>query len=439
MPMGFVTHMLLPCRIPLCAGAVVALASGTVLCSTPGDTTSYASWLLWVTASLLSYFLGRYASMITGFNARVVQLFTTSSVTDSSACDGGQQSNPAATTQDGCRPRKKDHAVSEYPMGQEQHRIAYGMRLMECVQAQSVSYNARTVRKVMITCNRLEDGATAVKLFDLMLDRGAVSNAHAIAKPVSDKFFNLVVCTLNDKRIREDGPRLIDLIQAHGLSPPATTQNRLLLAFGNILPESILRCFVTMLNGGGILSIWAYRYIVVAHQWSDPAFALKVFDEMEELGYKADRAAYNAILVACCQLGMHEIAQQLFMQMADRALKPNAKSYSTMVKSYLFNNEPEKALALFATMRGKCFKPDRFAYHHAILSCIALERIQYGVELYEDAVTANIALCAYTYVALTSACQEFGRHELVDKIMADMARAQASDVEQGPASRALRG
>ncbi|CAK0853819.1 unnamed protein product [Prorocentrum cordatum] len=224
-------------------------------------------------------------------------------------------------------------------------------------------------------------------------------------------------------------------MEAHGLSSPAVTRNRLFLACGNLRPDSILRCFVTVLHGGGILSIRAYRNIVVAHQWSDPAFALKVFNEMEWLGYKADKAA--SVLVACCQLGMHEEVQQLFMQMASRALEPNAKSSGIMVNSYSSNNEPEKDLALFATMRNRCFKPDRFAYHHGILSCIALRRIQYGVELYEDAVTANMALCVSTCVVLRSECQKFGRHRLADKIMADMARSRAINAEQGPASHAL--
>ncbi|CAK0855110.1 unnamed protein product, partial [Prorocentrum cordatum] len=177
----------------------------------------------------------------------------------------------------------------------------------------------------------------------------------------------------------------------------------------------MLHRFVKMRSDGKHLSIWAYRYIVVAYEWSDPSFALTIFGEMELLGYKADRAAYNAVLVACCQLGKYEEAHHWFMHMADRALEPNAKSYGTMVKVYSSNSEHEEALELFETMRRRCFRPDRFAYHHAIRSCIELQRITYAVELFEDAVKANMTLCVCTYVALISACRQLGHSKLADK------------------------
>jgi len=249
-----------------------------------------------------------------------------------------------------------------------------------------------------------------------MLDKDAVPNAHTIPKSVSNSFFNLVVRTLDDKRIREDGLRLLDLMESHGLSAATATQNRFLLAWGNLLPESMLHRFVKMRSDGKHLSIWAYRYIVVAYEWSDPSFALTIFGEMELLGYKADRAAYNAVLVACCQLGKYEEAHHWFMHMADRALEPNAKSYGTMVKVYSSNSEHEEALELFETMRRRCFRPDRFAYHHAIRSCIELQRITYAVELFEDAVKANMTLCVCTYVALISACRQLGHSKLADKV-----------------------
>jgi len=135
------------------------------------------------------------------------------------------------------------------------------------------------------------------------------------------------------------------------------------------------------------------------------------------------RAACNAALGACSQLGMHDAARLLFMQMAKRALVPNQKTYGIMIKVYSSSNQPEEAVDLFETMRKKCLVPDRYAYHHAIYCCIKLQRMEYAVKLYNDMMQAKVPLCMNTYVLLSEACRKVGWSSLANNLMTDMAEA----------------
>jgi pentatricopeptide repeat protein len=293
--------------------------------------------------------------------------------------------------------------------------------------AEGVSNKTSKVLEVMHSCIRLRHGYAAVKLFDQMLQTGASPKAHLIGKAVSHKFFKLVVETLDDKRIREDGLRLLDLIQAHAIAPAPETQNRLLASWKNQLPEFVLKYFLEMKDSGIILCRRAYCYIVVAHERSDPEFALRIYSEMIVSGIPPDKAACNAVLGARSQLGMLDEARELFLQMVDSAVVPNGKTYGIMIKVYSASNHLKEAIALFETMREQCFEPDRYAYHHAIRSCVALHRFEYAADVYNVMVQKEVPPLVNTLVLLSGACKNAGWNALAAELMTDLARAEEAE------------
>lgn len=60
-------------------------------------------------------------------------------------------------------------------------------------------------------------------------------------------------------------------------------------------------------------------------------------------------------------------------------------------------------------MREQRLEPDRYAYHHAIHSCIALQRTEYALELYQDMVQASVPVLESTLIHLSGACDDFQR------------------------------
>ncbi|CAK0859785.1 unnamed protein product [Prorocentrum cordatum] len=217
----------------------------------------------------------------------------------------------------------------------------------------------------------------------------------------------------------------------HGIAPAPATQNRVLEAWKNQLPEIVLNYFLEMKSAGVVLSRWAYRYIVVAHERSDPAFALKIYREMQHLGIELDWAAYNAVLGAQFQLGMFDEAEELFQRMACTAGLANEKTFGIMIKVRAANDHLEEAIALFEEMREQCLQPDRYAYHHAIRSGIALQRVKYAVDLYHDMVQKKVPPLASTVALLSGACQSAGRAALAAELLGHLALARAAEAAHG--------
>ncbi|CAK0901891.1 unnamed protein product [Prorocentrum cordatum] len=389
--------------------------------------------LIWVV--VVAYFLDAHNARVMERTTKAKRHIATTPVIDSVVSDGQRQASLEVPTERvppeklyGCHGRSTESGDLSVHEGCRQRSDLY---IINSMLADGVPCKTSKVLEVMHSCIRLGRGDAAVKLFDQMLQTGATPRAHLIGKAVSHKFFKLVAETLDDKRIQEDGVRLLELGRAHGIAPSPATQNRLLDAWKNQLPDFVLRYFLEMKDAGVILSRWAYRYIVVAHERSDPSLALKVYSEMEVLGIQLDRAAYNAVLGARFQLGMLDEARELFLRMADSSLVPNEKTYGVMIKVYLASNSLEEAIALFETMQEQGLDPDRYAYHHAIRASIALQRVEYAVGLYNDMVEKKVPPLMSTIALLSGVCAGAGWNALAVELMTHMARAKKADAAHG--------
>lgn len=433
--MAVAVHMLLMCIAVLCA-AFFALHKGILTPSSMGgEIKVQVKFFLCILG--LGYFLDACNARTTEGITKARKQVATKSVIHKVASDGRHRASLAVPTAERAPPEKPyvGHGSSngsEDPFGHEHLRHRSDQHIVECMLAEDVPNKTPKVLEVMHSCIRLGHGDAAVKLFDQMLQTGATPKAHLIGKAVSHKFFKLVAETLDDKRIREDGVGLLDLIQAHGIAPAPAIQNRLLTAWNNQLPKFVLKYFLEMKGAGVALSRWAYRYIVVTHERSDPEFALNIYSEMEASGIRLDRASCNAVLGARSQLGMLDEAREQYTQMVDSGLVPNEKTYGIMIKVNSFSNRSEEAIALFETMRERGMQPDRHAYHHAIRSSIAFQRIEYAVDLYLDMTQKKMPILMNTLSLLIGACNIAGWNALVTDLKTDLSRAQEAEAAQGP-------
>ncbi|CAK0891620.1 unnamed protein product [Prorocentrum cordatum] len=302
----------------------------------------------------------------------------------------------------------------------EEAQRKFDLRVLDRVQKEGVAPKASDVTTAMRACVRCNSAETALKLFDQMLQGGAVPDVHLLCRSTASKFFKLVAESLDDKRMREEGLKLLDVIRAHRVSPSTLAQNRLIVAWRSKPPVDVLAYFVEMKDAGVMLSSTAYRCIMAANERTNPEFTLKLYDEMKGLGIKLDRVAYNAVLCACSQNGMLDQARELFMQMTSTGLVPNDKTFGIMIKVYYSSNRPKEAVAIFDTMREQGLAPDRFAYHHVINACIKLHRLEYAMELYKDMLRAKLPPCDNTHIYLSAACKKHGWTTTADQIMKDL-------------------
>ncbi|CAK0876067.1 unnamed protein product [Prorocentrum cordatum] len=297
---------------------------------------------------------------------------------------------------------------AEGPAGHHAGRPASEGRALERAHSGALAPGAWRVSETMQACARFGHVDKALELFDHMLEKGVAVDARLVGKATCDRFFVLVANNLDASRMRRDGLRLFDLAQAHGIAPSTVVQNRFVIAWKSKLPKSALRYLLQLKSTGCLISRLAYFAIVLSSEKDDPHLVVETFEEMETLGIKADKVAFNAVLRACTSMSLINEARHLFMEMADRGLTPDGKTYAVMVRGYALNNQWKDAVTLFETMREERFKPDRHTYHHAICSCISLQRIQYAVELYNDMIQANLAPCSTTCEYLRAGYEAYG-------------------------------
>merc|ERR1719356_17596 len=314
------------------------------------------------------------------------------------------------------------------PMTSEQREV--DTQVLSQAKSEGIAPDASTYSKVMDACNRLNNVDVALDLYRQMLEKGVpYDNDHLpMSNHTVSKFFRLVAENLDEKRMRETGLELLEIVQAHGAMPTNAIQNCLICAWKSKLPDHVLEVFVKLRERGVSLSSTAYRCIMAAHERTDPERTLKLYDEMVERGVKLDRVAYNAALCACSHLGMVDQALELFEKMPAHALVPNGKTYGALIKACTSTGKMKEAVDLFGSMRGAGIKPNQFAYHDAIQSCVRMRKIGKAIALYRDMVQANVSPCDKTYVYLGKECQKRGWTKIADQILqagADSKAAQA--------------
>jgi pentatricopeptide repeat domain-containing protein 1 len=315
------------------------------------------------------------------------------------------------------------------PMTTSEQREA-DTQLLSQAKNEGISPDGSTYAKVMDACNRLNNVDVALDLYKQMLEKGVpYDNDHLpMNNHTVSKFFRLVAENLDEKRMRETGLQLLEIIQAHGVVPTNAIQNCLICAWKSKLPDHVLEVFVKLRERGVSLSSTAYRCIMAAHERTDPERTLKLYDEMVERGVKLDRVAYNAALCACSHLGMVDQALELFEKMPEHALVPNGKTYGALIKACTSTGKMKEAVDLFGSMREAGIEPNQFAYHDAIQSCVRMRKIGKAITLYRDMIQANVSPCDKTYVYLGKECQKRGWAKVADQILqagADSKAAQA--------------
>jgi len=219
------------------------------------------------------------------------------------------------------------------PMTSEQRDV--DMQVLSQAKSEGIAPDASTYSKVMGACVRSNNVDVSLTLYKQMLEKGVPYDSDHL--PMSNhtvsKFFRVVAENLDEKRMRETGLQLLEIIQAHGIVPTHAIQNCLICAWKSKLPDHVLEVFVKLRERGVSLSSTAYRCIMAAHERTDPERTLQLYDEMVERGVKLDRVAYNAALCACSHLGMVDQAMELFDKMPEHALVPNGKTYGALIKA----------------------------------------------------------------------------------------------------------
>jgi pentatricopeptide repeat protein len=293
-------------------------------------------------------------------------------------------------------------------------------RLIQAARKNSLPCDTPTFSTLIVACARLNDAQVALELFDHMLKTGVHIDKESIGLATASKFFKIVAHNVDDERMQKDGSQLVRTMLAHGLEPSTQTQNQLIRSWKSKLPEHVVEMFVNLWEKGVHLSATAYRCIMTAHERSEPAFTLRLYDEMLDRGIKIDRVAFNAVMCACYHLGMADKALELFEHMSGYGLVPIGKTYGALIGVCTDAKRPEEALHFFESMRAAGFEPNCFAVRDAITCYCRLGKLEEAYELYKGMVRIRKIPCGSTYAYILEACQKKKCPWIADRIQADM-------------------
>lgn len=134
----------------------------------------------------------------------------------------------------------------------------------------------------------------------------------------------------------------------------------------------------------------ADTYNVLFFGWCrvrDPKKAMKVLEEMIEMGYAPENFTYNAAIDAFCSVGMVAEARELFEFMRTKGStisSPTAKTYSVMIVALAKDDQMDECFSLLADMRNSGCLPDVSTYKDLIEGMCLAGKIDAAYKILEE-------------------------------------------------------
>lgn len=136
-------------------------------------------------------------------------------------------------------------------------------RVLEQAQLEGVEQSVHAYSRVMFSCTQSNALDMALRLFNHMLERGVDYDYDAIPMNTRSMFFTLVVGHVDDKYLRKNGFKMLEVVLAHGITMPHILQDRVICAWGSKLPENLLEYFARMREDG--ISLSSTAQCCIAH------------------------------------------------------------------------------------------------------------------------------------------------------------------------------
>ncbi|KAL1215991.1 Pentatricopeptide repeat-containing protein [Cardamine amara subsp. amara] len=149
--------------------------------------------------------------------------------------------------------------------------------------------------------------------------------------------------------------------------------------------------------------------------------ALKMFDEMDQLGTPRSVVSFNALLAACLHSDLFERVPQLFDEIPQRYnnITPDKISYGMLIKSYCESGSPEKAMEIMRDMEVKGVEVTIIAFTTILGSLYKNGLVDVAESLWNEMVNKGCELDNTVYnVKLMNAAKE--SPERVKELMEEM-------------------
>ncbi|EFH62439.1 pentatricopeptide repeat-containing protein [Arabidopsis lyrata subsp. lyrata] len=149
--------------------------------------------------------------------------------------------------------------------------------------------------------------------------------------------------------------------------------------------------------------------------------AMKMFEEMDQIGTPRTVVSFNALLAACLHSDLFERVPQLFDEIPQRYnnITPDKVSYGMLIKSYCDSGSPEKAMEIMRDMEVKGVEVTIIAFTTILGSLYKNGLVDVAESLWTEMVNKGCELDNTVYnVRLMNAAKE--SPERVEELMEEM-------------------
>ncbi|CAK0899632.1 unnamed protein product [Prorocentrum cordatum] len=248
-------------------------------------------------------------------------------------------------------------------------------------------------------------------------------------------FFKRVAGSLGEAALRESAADLLQAMREQGLVVDWGIQMQLSQPFNGSLPDDLMEGFWALREQDCGLCWTVLRSLMVGYERKAPERTLELYEGIKSSGLKPDLLVCNAVLCALAQGARASEALQLFQQMcpddgaSNIGTSPNGKSYGSVIRACTAGGRNKVAVALFDCMVTKGIKPNRFAYHDAILSLMRLKKIRRAWNLYLSMKRDGVPPCDNTLRLLIRTCAMRGWHEEAASISEHFRSAKRAEAQ----------
>eukprot|EP01018_Ginkgo_biloba_P001571 Gb_40472 [translate_table: standard] len=134
---------------------------------------------------------------------------------------------------------------------------------------------------------------------------------------------------------------------------------------------------------------------------------LEIHDEIIRSGFQSDVAVGNALVDMYAKCGIINKARDLFDKMDQR----NVVSWTTMIAGYAQNGHGEEALKLFRQMRLAGVKPNLKTFASVLPACANLAALEHGMEIHEHLLRSGFQSDVFVESALVDMYAKCGSIE----------------------------
>eukprot|EP01018_Ginkgo_biloba_P002433 Gb_04612 [translate_table: standard] len=143
---------------------------------------------------------------------------------------------------------------------------------------------------------------------------------------------------------------------------------------------------------------------------------MEIHDQINRSGFQSDIFVASALIDMYAKCGSIERARRLF----EKINQPNTVSWTSMIAGYAQNGYGEEALKLFGQMQLSGVKPNMKTFASVLPACANLAALEQGMEIHEEIIKSGFQSDVFVDSALVDMYAKCGRiekaRELFDKM-----------------------